>query len=215
MPVVEFALDSTAQQRIQVHLPAQQPASATVLLNRTVLGSLASEEQPFGKDFRLPDNSFLNVRIINGQPQVSRAGYPLPLIDAATAHVEDTSPAAQVQKRNQKLGGCLITWLALNILVISVFTGIFFTRIFDALTLGVSPFIYVIFCLLGIVGVAGLSLIFFWKKIGFYLVATYVVLNFLLAISLHLLDARSFFPFVTTIILYVYLNRSGIWEKMS
>src|SRR5713101_7269945 len=110
MSVVEFVLDHSAQQRIQVHMSAQQPASVTVLLNRTILGSLALNEQPYGKDFRLPDNSFLNVRIVNGQPQVSRAGYPLPPIDAATANAVDMSPAALVQERNKKLGGCLITW---------------------------------------------------------------------------------------------------------
>lgn len=214
MPVVEFALDASAQQRIQVHLSAHQPAPITVLLNRTILGSLASDEQPYGKDFRLPDNSLLNVRVINGQPQVSRAGYFLPLVDAATANEIDMSPAAQAQKRNQKLGGCLVTWLVLNLAVISVFTGIYISGIFSAITIGASPLNFLLFSLFGVVGVAGLSLIFFWKKLGFYLVAAYVVLNFLLAIPLHILDARSFVPLVTTTILYIYLNRSGIWEKM-
>ncbi len=63
-------------------------------------------------------------------------------------------------------------------------------------------------------GLVGISLIFFWKKSGFYLAAIYVVLNFLLLIPLHLLETVSFVPLLSIIILYVYLNRSGIWEKM-
>ena len=215
MSVVEFALDSSNQQRIQVHLPAQQPAPITVMLNRTILGTLTSGEQPYGKDFRLPDNSFLNVRFDNGQPLVSRAGYPLQVIDAATVNEADLSPAAQARARNKKLGGCLVSWLVLNLVVVGIFTIINLTRIFQAVVIGILPVFYLLFSLTGIVGLVGLSLIFFWRKSGFYLTAAYVVLNFLLSILLHVLDARSFFPFITITILYVYLNRSGIWEKMS
>ncbi len=215
MPVVEFALDPSTQQRIQVHLSAQQSSPITVMLNRSILGSLAADEQSFGKDFRLPDNSFLNVRVFNGQLQVARAGYPLPPVDATTMNVEDTSPAALMQKRKQKLGGCLVTWLIVNLLGIGILTAVYVSWIFAALAAGASPLYFILFSLFGLVGLVGISLIFFWKKLGFYLAATYVVLNFLLCIPLHLLDAHSFAPLFAISILYLYLNRSGVWEKMS
>jgi hypothetical protein len=212
MPIVEFALDSTAQQRIQVHLPEVPSGAVTVLLNRSILGSLTQDEQVSGKDFRLPDNSFVNVRVVNGQPQVARAGYLLPPVDAATLQKLDDSPAAQARR---KLGGCLIAWLVLNLLVIGGFTVIYFLAIFGALAKGTSPLPFFLFGLLGIVGVVGIILVFFWKKIGFYLMAAYVVLNILVSIPLGYLDVRSFIPLIPIAILYVYLNRSGIWDQMS
>lgn len=215
MPVVEFALDPRAQHRIQVHLPAEQPASVTILLNRSILGSLTSDEQSVGKNFLLPDNSVLNVRIVNGQPQVSRAGYPLPLIDANAANEIDSSPAALAQERNKKLGGFLIAWLVLNLVVIGCLTMLHFLASLGAIALGVSPLEYLLFSLLGVVGMLGISLIFFWKKMGFYLAAAYVILGVSLSIPLGLLIAPSFIPLVSVAILYVHLNRSGIWEKMS
>lgn len=214
MPVLEFALDPSALHRVQVHLSTEQSASVTVMLNRSILGSLASDEQSVGKDFRLPDNSVLNVRIVNGQPQVSRAGYPLPPIDANTANEIDTSPAALAQERNKKLGGCLIAWLALNLAVIGGVTLLYFLATLGAIATGVSPLAFLLFSLLGVVGLVGISLIFFWKKIGFYLTAAYVVLSLLLSIPFGLVDVRSFIPLVSVAILYVYLNRSGVWEKM-
>jgi len=214
MSVVEFALDPGAQQRVQVHLPSEQSASVTILLNRSILGSLASDEQAAGKDFPLPDNSVLNVRIVNGQPQVSRAGYPLSPIDAATANVVDLSPAALAQERNKKLGGCLIAWLVLNLAVIGGLTLLYFLATIGAMATGASPLAFLLFSLLGVVGLVGISLIFFWKKIGFYLTVAYVVLGLLLSIPFGLLDVRSFIPLVTIVFLYVYLNRGGVWEKM-
>ena len=214
MPVVEFALDSSAEHRIQVHLPTKQPAPVTVMLNRSILGSMSSEEQPAGKDFRLPDNSFLQVRIMNGQPQVSRAGYPLASVDATMASKADLSPAAQALERDKKLGGCLITWLILNLVVIGYLTLLNILTIFGAIAKGISPGVSVLFSLLGVVGIVGLSFIFLWKKLGFYLAVAYVVLGFLLSIPFGLLDVRSFVPLVSIVILYVYLNRSGVWDKM-
>lgn len=211
MPIVEFALDATAQQRIQVHLPDVQPEAVTVLLNRSVLGSLTPDEQIAGKDFRLPDNSPLHVRIVNGQPQVARAGYLLPPVDAATLKTLDVSPAAQARK---KLGGCLVAWLVFNLLVIGVFTVINLLAIFGSLATGTSPLSFLLFGLLGIMGLVGIVLIFFWKKLGFYLAAAYVVLGILLSIPFGYLDVRSFIPLVSVAILYVYLNRSGIWDQM-
>ena len=215
MPVVEFALEPTAQQRIQLHLPAEPPASVTVLLNRSILGSLSPEEQVAGKDFRLPDNSLLQVRIVNNQPQVSRGGFPLPPVDAAIANAVDVSPAAQAQLQKRKLGGCLLAWLIVNLVIIGGLTALYFLAIFGAMATGISPLPFLLFSLLGIVGLVGISLIFFWKKIGFYLTAAYVVLSFLLSIPFGLLDIRSFIPIIAVVILFVYLNRSDIWQKMS
>lgn len=214
MPVLEFALDPGAQHRIQVHLSAEQPASATVLLNRSILGSLTSDEQSAGKNFLLPDNSVLHVRIVNGQPQVSRAGYPLPPIDSNAAHEIDSSPAALAREREKKLGGFLIAWLILNLVVIGGVTMLHFLATLGAIAIGVSPLEYLLFSLLGVVGMVGISLIFFWKKIGFYLTAAYVILGVLLSFPLGLLIAPSFIPLVSVATLYVYLNRSGVWEKM-
>lgn len=212
MPIVEFALDSTAQQRIQVHLPDVQPEAMTVLLNRSILGSLTPDEQIAGKDFRLPDNSAVQVRVVNGQPQVSRAGYLLSPVDAASLKTLDVSPAAQARK---KLGGCLVAWLVLNLLVIGGLTVIYLLAIFGSLATGTSPLPFLLFSLLGIMGLVGISLIFFWKKVGFYLTAAYVVLGILLSIPFGYLDVRSFIPLISVAILYVYLNRSSIWDQMS
>lgn len=215
MPVLEYALDPTAQHRIQIHLPTEPPALVTIMLNRSVLGSLAPAEQITGKDFRLPDNSFLNVRLVNNQPQVSRAGYLLPPVDTAIINAVDVSPAAQALERNKKLGGCLMTWLIVNFIVIGISTLISFFLIFGATRIGLSPLLFLSSSLLGVVGLAGVSLIFFWKKLGFYLMVAYVILNLLLAISFGLLNASSFPPLITIIVLFIYLNRSGIWQKMS
>lgn len=213
MPVVEFALDATAQHRVQVHLLEEQSAVVTILLNRSILGSLTQDEQTTGKDFRLPDNSLLNVRVINGQPQVSRAGYALPSVDAATVKALDSSPVEA--GRTKKLGGCLVAWLVLNLVVIGIFTLLYFLAIFGAASTGASPLAFLLFGLLGIVGLVGISMIFFWKKLGFYLTASYVILSLLLAIPFGFLDARSFVPVISIAILFVYLNRSGIWEQMT
>lgn len=175
---------------------------------------MCKEEQAAGKDFSLPDNSSVHVQIYEGQPQVSRSGYPLPIVDPRLSTV-DTSPAAIAQERNKKLGGCLIAWLIFNIVIIGGLTILYLLATLGAAATGTSPVPFLVYSLLGVVGLVGLSLIFFWKKWGFYLVAGYVVLGLLASIPFGLLDARSFVPVVTTIVLFVYLNRSGIWQKMS
>lgn len=213
MSVVEFALDPAAQHRVQLHIPTEQ-ATITVMLNSSILGSLTPQEQGTGKDFRLPDNSPLHVRIFQGQPQVFRDGYPLPAIDPK-APVVDTSPAALAQEHNKKLGGCLIVWLVLNIVIIGGAALLSFVAALSSVTTGESPLTFLLTGLLGSIGVIGLSLIFFWKKLGFYIVAGYVFVNTLNLILFHLFNALALTPVVTTIILYVYLNRSGIWQKMS
>jgi hypothetical protein len=228
MPIVEFALDSAAQHRIQLHIPTEQ-TTITVMLNGSILGSLTPEEQFAGKDFRLPDNSPLHVRIVQGQPQALREGYPLPIIDPK-APVIDTSPAAQARRRDRKLGGCLITWLILSIIATSSTVLLYLVIALwvmlnrspwlvlpngSLLFIGASPLPFLLVGLLGCVYVAGLSLIFFWKKLGFYLVAGAIIVEMLILILSHLFTIISLVPVAVAIILYVYLNRKGIWQQMN
>jgi hypothetical protein len=63
--------------------------------------------------------------------------------------------------------------------------------------------------------VIGLSLIFFWKKLGFYLTAGAIIVELLIQIPLHLFNILSVGAVLIVIILFVYLNRSGIWQKMN
>lgn len=106
MPVVEFALDANAQQRIQVHIPIK-PTAVTVLLNRSVLGFLATpDELRKGKSFILPDRSNLYVRFEGQHPQVFRDNRLLAPLDAEEASF-DGSPAARA--RNKKSGIGLLT----------------------------------------------------------------------------------------------------------
>ncbi len=151
--------------------------------------------------------------MVNGQPQVSRAGYLLPSLDAASINAAASSPAAR--RGNAKLGGCLITWLVLNLVGIGSFTLLNFLAIFNTGAKGTPLVLFLLSGLIGVIGLFGISLIFAWKKSGFYLAAAYVVLGLLLSIPFGLLEAPSFVPLVSVSILYVYLNRSGIWEKMS
>lgn len=217
MPVLEFALDSSAQYCIQIHLPTGLPASLTIMLNNSILGTLTSDEQNTGKDFHLPDNSFINVRMLNGQPQVLHNGYLLPLIDDSAIRSVDWSPAAQAQKRDRRLGGCLITWLILNLIVTGGATVIYFFAALGVISLeNSSAFFFFLFAgFLSIIGLVGASLIFFWKKLGFYLLVAETVLSLLLLFLFHLLNPVPFFNVIPIAILYIYLNRSGIWEKMS
>ncbi len=106
MPVVEFALDPAAQQRIQVHIPIE-PTAVTVMLNRSVLGFLTTpEEQRTGKYFVLPDHSNLYVRVEGRRPQVFRNSYLLAPLDAEEASY-DGSPAAQARAHDRKGVGLL------------------------------------------------------------------------------------------------------------
>lgn len=103
MPVVEFALDSNAQQRIQIHIPTE-PTAVTVLLNRSVVGFLSTaEEMRTGKSFILPDRSHLFVRVEGRRPQVFRNNRLLaPLDDEEAAF--DGSPAAQARNKRSAAG---------------------------------------------------------------------------------------------------------------
>lgn len=102
MPVVEFALDSAAQYRIQVHIPTEH-TTYTVMFNRSVLGVLETpEEQRAGKYFTLPDRSNLYVRIESQRPQVFRNSYLLaPLTEEEKLF--DPSPAAQRRTPGERL----------------------------------------------------------------------------------------------------------------
>ena len=228
MPIVEFTLDSAAQHRVQLHIPTEQ-TTITVMLNGSILGSLTPEEQLAGKDFRLPDNSPLHVRMFQGQPQVLREGYPLPIIDPK-APVIDVSPAALAQVRDRKLGGCLVTWLIASIIATSSTVLLYFVIALwvmlnrspwlvlpngSLLFVGASPLLLLLVGLLGCVYVAGLSLIFFWKKLGFYLLAGAIIVEVLILILSHLFTIISLVPVAVAIILYVYLNRRGIWQQMN
>ncbi|MEO7020698.1 MAG: hypothetical protein ABI234_11155 [Ktedonobacteraceae bacterium] len=106
MPVVEFALDSHAQQRIQVHIPIE-PTAVTVMLNRSVLGFLAtSAEQKTGKYFVLPDRSQLYVRFEGQRVQAFRNNRLLAPLDAEEAAFDGT-PAAKARAQDKKGVGLL------------------------------------------------------------------------------------------------------------
>ena len=103
MPVVEFALDTNAQQRIQIHIPTE-PTAVTVLLNRSVLGFLATpDEMKTGKSFILPDRSHLHVRVEGRHPQVFRDNRLLAPLDAEEASF-DGSPAARARTKKSGMG---------------------------------------------------------------------------------------------------------------
>ncbi len=210
MPVQDFALDPMGNHRVQVHW-ASESDPVTALLNGSVLGSLATpDERAAGKDFILPDGSFLHIRFVNDQPQVFRNGYPL-----ATAPVI-TVPASQ-----RKRGGCLTTWLIFNLVGIGVFTILNFLAFLGSMASNDSslpPWVFLAFGLIGCVGIVGLSLLLGWKKWGFYLVALYVACNIALTFPFGLIDSthlRAFTPLVGLAILYYLLRRNNIWEQMT
>src|SRR5260370_37605051 len=98
MPVLVFALDATNQYRVHVQLNVHQ-GSVSVMLNRSVLGSLVTmEEQSSGKDFRLLDQSLLRVSVSNGHAQAWRDGQPL-LMTSVSA------PLPVLERRERRMGG--------------------------------------------------------------------------------------------------------------
>ena len=209
MPVQDFALDPMGNHRVQVHW-ASESDPVTALLNGSVLGTLATpDERAAGKDFMLPEGSYLHVRFVNDQPQAFRNGYPLTI---APAIVEPAS----LRKR----GGCLTTWLILNLVVISLFTILYFLSFLSSLSndnLSLLPWAYIALGLIGCVGIVGVSFLLGWKKWGFYLVASYVLCNFALAFPLGLVNGnpRVFTPLVGLAILYFLLRRNDVWEQLT
>ncbi|HTI15382.1 MAG TPA: hypothetical protein VL461_12610 [Dictyobacter sp.] len=218
MPKQVFALDATATHRITVHWTNEiNPVTkgldpATVLINGTILGSLnPGEEMTVGKDFILPDNSPLHVQFFNGQPQAFRMGVPLaPVADAAD--VADTLPA-----NRRKRGGCLTAWLIFNLVVIVVFTLLYFLGALGSLSGETQSSLalgYFLLGVVGVVGIVGISILLAWKKLGFYLLAGFVVANIVISVAIGQADVRTFIPLFTIGSLFVWLNRSGVWENL-
>jgi hypothetical protein len=211
MPIQDFFLDSTGAQRIQVHWNSDG-SKASLLLNSSIYGSLDTpEELAGGKDFKMPDGSILHVRLVNNQPQVLRNGFPLTTAPAAVESVPLT---------DRKLGGCLTVWIILNLAMISLSTLLYGLAFLGSAITGdssVSPLVFLVFTLLGFAGIAGLILLLFWRKIGFYLVLLYVLLNFALSFPLGLFnkDPRIFLPLIGGAILYYWLRRNDVWEKLA
>lgn len=207
MPVIEFALDTASQYRVQVHLNTHQ-SPVSVMLNHRVLGSLVTvEEQHAGKDFRLPDASLLRVRINDGHAQAWRNGQSLLLIPSS-----NVSRPLEPQKRHMSSGpmtllllnmlafGTLIAWFGLEAYVVTPASRLFF----PLLAFGV----------IGILGLIGLLTLLTWKRWGLYLAGCYVIANIAMAIFYGQVDYRTFIPLIGLILLYLTLRSSGLWRAM-
>lgn len=208
MPVLEFALDAAALYRVQVHVNARQ-GPVSVMLNHNALGSLATlEEQTAGKDFRLPDNSILRVRILNGHPQAWHNGHSLVLASVS----ETPTLVGRVPRASMSRG--VMALLMLNMLVIG---GLIIWFVVAAIAvMPASKFFlpFLLSALLGIVGFISLFVVLAWKRWGFYLATGYMLANFVLAIIYGIIDFRTFIPLVSLALLYFALRSSGIWYKM-
>ncbi|GLV56559.1 hypothetical protein KDH_33990 [Dictyobacter sp. S3.2.2.5] len=203
-----FALDATATHRITVHWEAENN-SATVLVNGTILGTFSSvEEKVAGKDFILPDNSPLHVQFFNGYPQAFRAGYPL----ATVPDVDDT-PVNQRQR-----GGCLTAWIIFNLVIAVIGLAVNLLATLGTMVnnrVGISPLVFLVLSLLGIVAIVGFSLLLAWKKLGFYLVVGHVLAAILIILIIRNYDMRVFLSLIGIGILYAWLQRSGVWKQLS
>ena len=142
--------------------------------------------------------------------------------DAAPISAGTLAVALAVSKTSsqRKRGGCLTTWLILNLVVVSGLTLLYFLDIAGSAVLGssasISPGVFLLFALLGCVGIVGLSALLAWKKWGFYLVALYVVLNIVLAFPLGLFNGiRTFTPLIGLAVLYYLLRRNDVWEHLT
>ncbi len=207
MPVQDFALDATGSQRVQVHWTTDNEP-ATVLLNGSALGSFTSpEERASGKDFALPDGSFVHVRFANSQPQAFRNGAPLPL---AQAPVEPSAP--------RKRGGCLTAWLIVNLVLIVVFTAFAMLAALGAavggLVMSIPTWAIFAYALVGIIGIVGIIALLVWRKWGFFLVAAYVLLNIVLDFATGDVNVHTFTPLVAVAVLYYLLRQGGAWEHL-
>jgi hypothetical protein len=207
MPVQDFALDAQ-NNRIQVHWSFED-GSVSIMLNHSVIGMIATlEVRTAGKDITLSDNSVLHVQFSDNQPQVFRNGYPLtPVEQAAT---EPISP--------KKRGGCLTTWIILNLVVISIFTLIYFLAIFGATHTAITtrnPVEFLVYGLLGCFGIFGFVLLLLWKKWGFYLVVLYVIGNIPLAFLFGLVNYETFSPLIGLAVLYYLLRRNDVWKHLA
>lgn len=211
MPIQDFFLDSTGAQRIQVHWNSDG-SKASLLLNSSIYGSLdTAEELAGGKDFKMRDGSILHVRLVNNQPQAFRNGFPL---SAAPAIVEP------VPLYERKRGGCLTAWIILMLILISLSTLSYTLDFLGSVAIGnssVSPLIFLFLALLGFGGIAGLSLLLAWKKVGFYLATMCIAINFVLSTRLGIFNgnSRTFVPVIGVTIIYYWLYRSEAWKMLA
>lgn len=206
MPVLEFALDAHALNRVQVHISTHQ-GPVSVMLNRTVIGSLATiEEQASGRSFRLPDDSVLRVQILNGHPQAWRNGLPLLLTSAPPAVVEETT--------HGQLGGGVRALLVLNLLVIGGLSIWFFIAAWMNVSASNALYPLLLSGVFTLVGLAGMLALLAWRRWGFYLALGSLLANFALAIATGLIDYRTFLPLVTLLLLAIALHSTGIWHQM-
>lgn len=210
MPVQDFALDAQGQYRIQVHWPSESAdGPISVLLNRSLIGSLTSEEERNeGKHFPMQDGSLLLVSFVHNQPQVLRNGYAL-------------SPIAPVPTEltyARKRGGCLTAWIIFNLVGISIFALTYVFDLMGAVATSEAPLIFTafsVYLLLCCVGIAGFVLLLAWKKWGFYLVALYVIVAIPLAFSFHIGNVTTFTPLIGLSILYYLLRKNDVWEHLT
>lgn len=208
MPVLEFALDASAQARIQVHVSTQR-GPVSVMLNRNVIGSLMTlEEQTGGKDFPLPDNSVLRVQILNGHPQAWRNGRPLILTSAP-----ETQRTLKKEPHG-RLGSGVTALFILNVVVMGGLCIWFLLAAFLSMPAPKIPLPFLLSSLFALAGLVGIFVLLTWRRWGFYLAACSIVANFALAIISGIVDYRSFIPLVSLALLFLALNSSGIWRKM-
>jgi hypothetical protein len=80
MPKIKFALESDGPERLEVKWKGgwfYVEGDAEVLLDGVLVGTIPHAELGAGKEFRLPDDSSLRVRIVDGTTWVSRDGKSL------------------------------------------------------------------------------------------------------------------------------------------
>src|SRR5579883_2857468 len=204
MPVLEFSLDANALNRIQVHTSTHQ-GPVSVMLNRTVLGSLATiEEQTSGKDFRLPDNSVLRVQILHGHPQVWRNGLPL-LLTSAPAE----EPVVEKSAHGPMSTGVVVL-AALNFLLLGILSLWFCAAALMSLPASKMLYPFLFSGLLNMAALAGICVVMTWRRWGLYLALCCALANFVLAIIWGIIDYRSFVPLATLALLTFALHSTGI-----
>lgn len=209
MALYEFVLDAASNQRVQVQWQATVPA--TISLNGRPLFSFANQqEQTVGREVQLPDGSQLFVRLTGEQPEVWRNGSPLTPIPVQEAEQAD---------QRRRLGGCLTTWLVLNLALIILLTALYlFAAQAVATNRAIAAYpssVFLIYAVIGLIGIAGLVALFFWKKWGFYAVVAYVILNIIMDIVLHIVTLRSFTPLLGLLVLYGLLQRNNVWQRLN
>lgn len=155
MPTQEFALDAAGSRRVQVVQETDlSRGNLTVLLNRSMIGSLSQEELLTGREFSLTDGSVLKVQAVNNHVQVLRNNERL----LPYAKPKLVLPAAI---RNRFLLACGVVFLigGLNTVIglvstlsqnpPSVLAGFFVVRK-STLALGIATTIYGLDAVLGL-----------------------------------------------------------------